>query len=136
MFLTEVTHQSIVESDVIVISTRKRCHTDGITWIDVIPKYRAYATSSYDCCSMIWSLDEDKKLGSLYLGGIDPNWIFKVDEDRRKEVELKHANSNLKKVHAAKKQQEEDKKKIKRKFESKDETLLHANSILNKVITF
>lgn len=89
--MTEVTFQNIVENDVVIYSTRKRSHGDGITWIDIISKYRAYATSSYDCCSYIWSLDEHKKLGSLYLGGKDPNWSFKVDEEKRKVVELSHA---------------------------------------------
>lgn len=123
----------MAEEDVVNISTRKRSHNDGITHIDVISKYRAYATSSYDCCSYVWSLDEHKKLGSLYLGGKDPNWSFNVDEDKRREKELSHASRHLKELEIEKRKQELERKKIKRKFETKDETLTHANSILNKV---
>lgn len=56
------------ESDITVYSTRKRSHMDGVTHIDIISRYGAYATSSYDCCVYIWSIKEHRQLGALLLG--------------------------------------------------------------------
>ena len=134
--MTDVSFRTFKESDVLVFSTRKRAHSDGITYIDVITKYRAYATSSYDCCASVWSLLEHKCLGSLYLGGRDPNWTFKVDEDVRKKAEMNEALENWKELEEEKISAEKEKSKIKRKFKSQEQTLLNANSILNKVREF
>lgn len=95
LFPTAVSIDKLVEDDIKIVSTRKRSHADGITWIHVIPKYSAYATSSYDCCAYIWAIKDFKRLGALFLGAKDPVWKFKVDEDKRKKMELKEAEALL-----------------------------------------
>lgn len=57
--------------DLKVHSTKKRAHYDGITHIDVMSKYEAYATSSYDCCVCIWSIRDHRMLGALLIGKIN-----------------------------------------------------------------
>ena len=120
-------------SDVELFSTRKRSHSDGITWIDVIPQYRAYATSSYDCCAYIWSLLKNEKLGALYLGGPDVHWKFKVDEDKRKRDEVSKAKEQLLLLEEARKEEAKQKNRAKRRFGSKKETLDHGDAMLKKV---
>jgi hypothetical protein len=39
----------------------KKEHNDGITWIEVIDDYDCFATSSFDCCCHIWSIEEWNK---------------------------------------------------------------------------
>lgn len=88
LFQTGVEVLTITDEDISIVSTRKRSHNDGITWINVIPKYNAYATSSYDCCAFIWSIDEFKRLGALFLGVKDLHWKFKVDEEDRQREDI------------------------------------------------
>ena len=64
------TFERFHKEDIRVTSTRRRSHKDGVTFIDVIPKYEAYATSSYDCCVYVWSVKEHRCLGALLLGRI------------------------------------------------------------------
>lgn len=70
--MTEASNEfeKMATQDIKSIVTRKRSHMDGITHIDVMPQYGAYATSSYDCCVYIWSLWETKSLGALLLGSL------------------------------------------------------------------
>lgn len=132
-FLTEVKFEKITEKDIVIASTRKRSHMDGITSIDVIPKYRAYATSSYDCCAYIWSLTENKRLGALYLGKKDPKWSFIIDEEKRKKEEFRFAKARLIELEEEKIQQEKDKNTLKRKFDSKTETIKNYREVTQKV---
>lgn len=60
-------------SDIKTHSTRKRSHLDGITHIDVMPRYEAFATSSYDCCVYVWAIREHRMLGALLLGSQELN---------------------------------------------------------------
>ncbi len=64
----QVGFEKFAKEDIKIISTRRRSHIDGITHIDVMSKYDAYATSSYDCCVYIWSIKEHRRLGALLLG--------------------------------------------------------------------
>jgi len=41
--------------DIFQLQKIKQAHNDGITWIDMISEYKAFATSSFDCCACIWS---------------------------------------------------------------------------------
>ena len=87
------------ESDIVEVGQIRKAHSDGITWIEVIKKYGAFATSSFDCCCHIWSFNDlEKKIGSLILGFMDKNWNFQVDEMKFKEDNMKEANQLLKDV--------------------------------------
>ena len=113
--MTNVNFEKFYESDVKVLWTKKKCHLDGITWVDVFPKYKGFATCSYDCCAYIWSIETKKRLGAFFLGSRDPTWKFKVDDDLRKEEENKQATELLKQVDAANADPKTN-KEFKRKF--------------------
>lgn len=91
--ITEEDPIKVFTKDLIIIETGvKKEHNDGITWIEIIEDYKAFATCSFDCCCHIWSFDEWektgrkewKKVGSLILGTDNrtQNVILKVDEKK------------------------------------------------------
>lgn len=78
------------EKDVIQMPQIRKAHTDGITWIEVIPELNCLATSSFDCCCHLHNFSEGKKIGSLILGRDLQNqnsnpWLLKINEESRKQ---------------------------------------------------
>ena len=162
--------------DIRIVSVRKRSHKDGVTHIDVLSEYNAYATSSYDCCVYIWSIREDKKLGALLLGNgktaaemkkkeqkdlkelkdkkeskdakdqkdkkdqpvrydqkdRPDQWLFRVDEEKRRKDEEKEASEALVKMDEGKALKDKVKNES-RKFTEAKQTIEHASSVIKKV---
>lgn len=84
MIVTNILEEDFLNEDLIKSSFKiKKAHLDGITDIEMIDEFGSFASSSFDCCCFIWSLDTCKKIGSLIIGG-DKNWKLAISETDRK----------------------------------------------------
>ena len=81
-FATEVdfAFEDLTDDDV-EVRFHKKLHNDGITSIEVLEEYDAFATSSFDCCCFVWT-NQGTKLGSLMIAQ-DKNWGLKLNVDKR-----------------------------------------------------